>query len=63
MIKFCAGAGMTPTEIWNFICKSKQARPCSRSIVFDWHKPFCDRRVSIHDEKRMEDLLSIKTVA
>lgn len=52
VIKFCVGAGMTPTDTWKFLERGNQARTCSRSIVFDWHKRFRDGRTSVTDDDR-----------
>ena len=61
VIKFCVGAGMTPTETWKFISKLEKARKGSRSILFDWHKRFSDGRVLYMMTKDLEDLvLSMK---
>lgn len=52
VIKFCVGAGMTPTETWKFLQRGKQARTCCRAIVFRWHKRFRDGRTSVADDDR-----------
>ena len=52
VIKFCVETRKTPVDTWKFMCKSEQARNCSSSIAFDWHKRFQDGRDFVQCEKR-----------
>ncbi len=40
VIKFCAKAGMTPTDTLKFMSSGDTSRKCSRSLVFKWHSRF-----------------------
>ena len=54
VIKFCANSGMTPTKAWKFFSDNSRGKKISRTIGFDWYKPFWVDRVGISDDFRSE---------
>ena len=54
VIKCCANRGMTPTKAWKFFSDNSRVKICSRTIGFDWYKPFWVDRVGISDDFRSE---------
>lgn len=52
VIKFCSGAGMTPTDTYKFISKAPSTVKCSRSLVFKWHQRFSTGDSSLEDRSR-----------
>ena len=54
VIKFCANSGMPPTKACKFFSDDSRGQKCSRTIVFDWYKPFWVNRVGISDDFRSE---------
>ena len=45
---------MTPTKAWKFFSDNSRVKIYSRTIGFDWYKPFWVDRVGISDNFRSE---------
>ncbi|XP_052778899.1 protein GVQW3-like [Mya arenaria] len=51
VIKFCSELGKTPTQTYKMIqTTSVKNTGVSRSLVFEWHRRFCDGRESLKDD-------------
>jgi len=51
VIKFCAQAGMTPTDTYKFLQRDKTRKVC-RTIVFEWHDRFSKGQADLGDNIR-----------
>ena len=46
--------GMTPTDTWKILDRSKEGSRCSMTLVFEWYWKFREGREEVTDDKRPE---------
>ena len=52
VIKYCANAGMTPTDTFKFMERDPN-RKVSRTIVFDWYRLYKDDREELENSSKV----------
>ena len=51
-IQFCVNLGKTPTETKTMMETAYGKKSVNRSLVYKWHKRFCDGRSNVEDDER-----------